>query len=312
MAEDTEDVILDGMSSGHLTNARGRRPSSLHNPGCPVVLRLGSLEFEAFSISGLATYVRVPSLDACFDLGHCSIEASQTRNVLLSHVHQDHSLGVIRHLSLRAMTGARPSRIYVPSESRDALVDVLHAYDRLEGKPLADLDGVVRGVAAGDVFQLSARRRVRAFDVVHRIFSRGYTVIETRRKLKAAFAGLPGEAIRDARERGEPLYDEHEHNLLTYVGDSTIETLERHPEVGQSEVLFLEATHLPGTSPEASARYGHTHLEEIAALAVRRPEALASPHVVLKHFSMKYRESDIRAALRALPPGLRERVTLLV
>jgi ribonuclease Z len=286
--------------------------SSLHNPGRPVVLRLGALEIEAFSISGLATYVRVPSLDACFDLGHCSIEASHTRDVLLSHVHQDHSLGVIRHLSLRAMTGARPSRIYLPIESRDALVDVLRAYERLERKAPADLDAVVLGVAAGDTFPLSGRRRVRAFDVVHRIPSRGYTVFETRRKLKAAFHGLPGEAIRDAHARGEALYDEREQNLLTYVGDSTIETLERHPEVGESEVLFLEATHLPGTSPEVSARYGHTHLEELAALAVRCPEALASPHVVLKHFSMKYDKATIRASLSVLPPGLRERVTLLV
>ena len=45
--------------------------------------------------------------------------------------------------------------------------------------------------------------------------------------------------------------------MFTYVGDSTLET--------------LEATHLPGTSPAPSAKYGHTHLEELAALAERRP-----------------------------------------
>jgi catechol 2,3-dioxygenase-like lactoylglutathione lyase family enzyme len=75
--------------------------TSLHNPGRPVALRLGALELEAFSISGLATYVLVPALEACFDLGHCSVEASRVRNVLLSHVHQDHALGVVRHLALR-------------------------------------------------------------------------------------------------------------------------------------------------------------------------------------------------------------------
>jgi len=284
----------------------------LHNPGRPVSLRLGALDVVAYSISGLATYVEVPAFDAVFDLGHCTVEASRLRNVVLSHVHQDHSLGVVRHLSLREMTGARSSHIYVPAESRDALVDVLRAYATLEGRERFDLDTVVHGVAAGETFQLSPHRRVRAFDVVHRIASRGYTVVETRRKLKPAFVGLPGEAIRAAHERGEDLYDRQEANLFTYVGDSTIETLERHPEVGESEVLFLEATHLPGTSPEASARYGHTHLDEIAALFDRRPEVFRSPHVVLKHFSMKYDERDIRAALAALPAGLRERVTLLV
>ena len=76
-------------------------------------------------------------------------------------------------------------------------------------------------------------------------------------------------------------------------------------------MLFLEATHLTGTSPEVSAKYGHTHLEELAALYLRAPEALASPHVVLKHFSMKYARADILAARDQLPVGLRERVIML-
>lgn len=286
--------------------------ASLHNPGRPVSLRLGGLDLEAFSISGLATYVHVPTFDACFDLGHCTVEASRTRHVILSHVHQDHSLGVVRHLSLREMTGQRPSRIYLPAESRDALIDVLRAYARMEQREPGDLESIVHGVAAGDTFSLSGRYTVRAFDVAHRIASRGFTVVENRRRLKPPFRGVPGEEIRAARERGEELYDYRAADVFTYIGDSTLDTLERNPEIGQSEILFLEATHLPGTSPEVSARYGHTHLEEIAALFERRPEILASPHIVLKHFSMKYDEGQIRASLSALPPGLRERVTLLV
>lgn len=286
--------------------------ASLHNPGRPVSLRIGTLEIEAFSISGLASYVAVPAFDACFDLGHCSVQSSQLRNVLLTHVHQDHSLGVIRHLALRRMMGHRPPRVYLPLESRPALLDVLRAYERLEEKEPADLESILRGVVPGETFALSPNRTVRVFDVNHRITSRGYTVIERARKLKEAFRDLPGEAIRDARERGEELYDYRDVNRLTYVGDSTIETLERHPELGESEVLFVEATHLPGTSPEVSAKYGHTHLSELAALFARRPEALASPHIVLKHFSMKYDATQIRAALETLPAGLRERVTLLI
>ena len=286
--------------------------SRLHNPGRTISLRLGSLEMEAFSISGLSTFVLVPAFDACFDLGHCSVEASHLRHVVLSHVHQDHALGVVRHLSLRAMTGARPSRIYLPAESRDALIDVLRAQERLERKAPADLEPVVHGVAAGETFSLAAHRKVRVFDVTHRIPSRGYTVIETRRKLKPAFLGLPGPAIREAHERGEELYDHREVNVLTYIGDSTLDTLERHPEVGESEILFLEATHLPGTGREMSAKYGHTHLDELAELFLRRPEALASRYVVLKHFSMKYGKDDILAAVAGLPEGLRERVTVLV
>jgi ribonuclease Z len=277
-----------------------------------VSLRLGTLDVEGFSISGLSTYVLVPAFDACFDLGHCSVDASRVSNVLLSHVHQDHALGVVRHIALRAMTGARPPRIFVPSESRAELIDVLRAYERLERRPADDLEAVVRGVAPGEAFALTAHRRVHTFDVVHRIPSRGYTVVETRRKLKPAFAGRTGESIRAARERGEELYDYSEVKVLTYIGDSTVETLERHPEVGTSEVLFLEATHLTGTGREVSAKYGHTHVEELAELHRRNPEALGSRYVVLKHFSMKYGLEEVRAAAAALPEGLRERVVLLI
>lgn len=288
------------------------RRSDLHNPGLATSLRLGSFHAEAFSISGLATYVTVPSLDLSFDLGHCSVEASHCRSVLLTHVHQDHALGIVRHLSLRAMTSQSPSRIYLPDESLDATTEMLRAFRRMEGKDPEDLGATLIPVAPGASFELKPRVRVQAFDVNHRLASRGYTVRETRRKLKARYRSLPGEEIQAAHARGEELYDYREINVVTYIGDSTIETLRRHPEVGDSEVLFLEATHLPGTSLDASARYGHTHLDELVALFHEAPDTLRSPHIVLKHFSMKYSERDIRAAVQALPSGLRERVTALV
>jgi ribonuclease Z len=284
----------------------------IHNPGAPATLRLGALEVTAFSVSGLATYVLAPAFDACFDLGHCPAEGAQLRNVLLSHVHQDHAGGVHRHLSLRAMQSHRPSRVWCPAESAPALVELLRAWERLERREPADLDAVVRPVSPGDHFALQGRLSVRAFDVAHRIPSRGYTVVERRRKLRPEYRGLPGAEVHAARLRGETVADETEHDALTYIGDSTIETLRRHPEVGRSEVLFLEATHLPGTPLATSERWGHTHLEELAALFEERPEVFASPHIVIKHFSMKYGERDIAAARAALPRALRDRVTLLV
>ncbi|MGZ6090683.1 MAG: MBL fold metallo-hydrolase [Polyangiales bacterium] len=285
---------------------------ALHDPERAIRLRLGSLELEGFSISGLSTWIRVPAFDACFDLGHCTVEASHTRNVLLSHVHQDHSLGVIRHLALREMTGAKPSRIWVPAESRDALVEAMATFHRMEGRAPAELGTLVTGVAADTTFALSNQRQVRVFDVVHRIASRGYTVVEQRRRLRQEFVGLPGAAIGEARARGEIVHDVVEVEPFTYVGDSTIATLEAHPEVARSEVLVLEATHLPGTSRETSARYGHTHLEELAELHARRPEILASPHIVLKHFSMKYGREEIVRSAEILPADLRARVSFLV
>lgn len=283
-----------------------------HEPGLGLSLRLGALELEGFSISGLSTWIRVPAFDACFDLGHCTVEASHTRNVLLSHVHQDHCLGVFRHIALREMTGAKPSRIWVPEESREGLIAALAAFHRMEGREPIDLAAMITGVPPEGRFALSRSREVRAFDVTHRIASRGFTVLEHRHKLRPEYVGLPGEEIAQARARGEQISEHFVVESFTYIGDSTLATLERHPEVGRSEVLVLEATHLPGTDRQTSARYGHTHLEELAELYARSPEALASPHIVLKHFSMKYGRSEILHSAQILPEELRRRVHFLV
>jgi ribonuclease Z len=278
----------------------------------PSRLRLGPLDLHGFSRSGLATYVLVPELDACFDLGHCDPAAAGLSHVLLSHVHHDHAGGLVRHLRLRALSGARPPRVYVPAESRDDLLHTLRAHERMERAAPQDLDSVVRGVSPGDSFPLSSRYSVRAFDVRHRAPSRGYTVTETRRKLKPAYLGLPGPEVGRLVQQGVQVADLTTHDLLTYVGDSTVETLHLHPELGRSEILLLEATYLPPDPTSAAARYGHTHLSELVDLHLRHPETLASPYLVLKHFSLKYGESQVRQALQALPDGLRQRTTALL
>jgi ribonuclease Z len=284
----------------------------LHNPGAPLDLELGGLKLVAFSISAVATYVLAPELDACFDLGHCPLEATRLRHVFLTHTHQDHCAGAFRHHALRAMYGARPSRIFVPAESAPLLREVFAATDRLERNEPRDYEPVIHGVVPGERIKISGRYEVLAFEARHRLPSLGYTVTETRRKLKEQYQGLPGVEIARARERGEEIHDFHSLDALTYIGDSTIETLIEHPEVGRSQVLFLEATHIGDTPRSVSHDWGHTHLDELIELAGQRPEIFASPHVVLKHFSTRYDVRDIRRAFAALPPWLLAKTTLLV
>lgn len=284
----------------------------LTNPGCPMELRFGPLHLVAFSVSAIATYVLAPTLDAVFDLGHCPVEAAALKHAFLSHVHQDHALGTYRLFSLRSLQGRAPPRVFLPAESRGAMVKALAALQALEEREEHDFEKSVVGVRPGEEVSIGRDRRVRVFDVKHRVASRGFTVLETRRKLREPYRGLRGDAIAAAVARGEEVHDKHEAAAFTYVGDSTIATLEAHPELGQSEVLFLEATHLPGTSPEISAKWGHTHLEELVELYRKSPATLASKHIVLKHFSQRYSRGEIERSAAVLPPELRERVTLLL
>ncbi len=284
---------------------------TLHNPGAPIRLTLAGLDLTAFSISGLATYVLAPAFDACFDLGHCDLEGAKLRHVFLSHVHQDHAGGVHRHLSLRSMTGASPPRIYCPDESAEDLRALLRAWCNLERRDPPDLDETVRPVRPGDQVSLGRRAHVEVFDVRHRIASRGFTLVEHRRALAPAWVGRPGVEIGEAVRAGEDVYVTRARRRLTYVGDSTIETLREEPSLSDCDVLFLEATHLPGTPVERAWAWGHTHLDELVALFHRDPSLLRARHIVIKHFSVKYDPDDIARAHAALPDGLRERVVML-
>jgi len=284
---------------------------ALHNPGAPVSLTLCGMDLVAFSISGVATYLLARDFDACFDLGHCALEASFLRNVFLTHVHQDHCGGAHRHLALRAMTGASPSVLYCPAERAEALRDLLRAWAALEEKDPGDLDAIVRPVSPGDRVALGKRCSVEVFDVRHRVASRGFTLVEHRRALRPEWVGREPAAIGEAVRAGEDVYATRDHRRLTYIGDSTIETFAENPGIGDCDVLFMEATHLPGSPVAAAHRWGHTHLDELADLYRRDPAALSARHVVLKHFSLKYRDDDIARARASLPEGLRERVIML-
>jgi ribonuclease Z len=254
----------------------------------------------------------IPAFDACFDLGHCPAEAIGIRNLFLSHVHQDHASGAIRHISLREMTNHSPPKIYLPEESAEAFIDVLRATERLERHEPRDLSKVVIPVAAGQLLQLSKRYRVQAFDVNHRVPSRGYTVIESRKKLKPQYQNLTGPEIGELVRSGQEVHEYHDVQLFTYVGDSTLSTLKKNPDIGKSLILFLEATHIGDTSTKLSEQYGHTHLDEIAALWKDFPEPFMAKHIVLKHFSMRYGADEIREQVAKLPKEWQEKITILI
>jgi ribonuclease Z len=268
----------------------------------------------AFSISGVSTYVMVPAMSACFDLGHCAVEAARLRNVLLTHTHQDHCLGAIRHRSLREMWGSATSRIYLPQSCRDDFVATLAAFAKLEQREFdhEEVSASVIGVHSNTHFELSPRYQVHCFAVTHRIDSIGYRVVENRRKLKARYDGWSGEELGEAHRRGAELYDFKQHPVLTYIGDSTIETLQNTDDWGDTDVLFLECTHVGATDLAVSTKYGHTHLDQLVRLFEREPERFGRANIVLKHWSMRYSQDEVLRATRRLPPALAERITLLL
>lgn len=272
-----------------------------------------------FSISGLATYVQIPELDLCLDMGECPLSALPLDHVFLSHAHGDHSRCLMRHYSLRRMTGIeRPAAYYLEADLVERARDLVRAEARFEGTPLAKLampDFVGLEVGAEPV-PLAWRKdlRIGAFRVHHSIPAIGCTVYDHKRKLKEEFAGLPGPKLAELRlEQGVEITREILEPRVSFCGDTTIKGLAANPQIWKSRIVIVESTFLePGE--EAMARHKrHTHVTELVALLKELGPELKSETVVLSHFSMKHTPAQILALVaQAVPEELRERVRVLI
>mgnify|MGYP003393585261 FL=1 len=283
-----------------------------HNAGFPTEKTLCGVTLCGFAISAVANYVMVPALKAVFDLGHCHMGAVSLPNVFLTHVHKDHMAGLPVWFCLREMQGMDPGRVILPECDLDRMVALMESYDRLEGESTYNRRPQFLGVRNGDVVPLGKNNQVKVLDVTHRIPSVGYTVVETRRKLREDLQGKTSAEIMAAKARGEDINVVVTHPVFTYIGDSTIDTYLRHPEVGESDVLVIESTYIGNEDRPLAAKHGHTHLDELVDLWRTHPNTLGNKAIVLKHFSTRYDLADIYTTLAKLPEGLRERVTALL
>jgi len=287
---------------------------SHHNPGQPVVLQLAQETITAFSISALATYVLIPELGCAFDMGECTLEAVPLERVFLSHAHGDHARCLLRHESLRRLLGMIPATYFIPADTHEGFLELSRAWKNLERVHPTQFEYPnFHPMNDGDTAWLHRQLAVKAFRVNHTLPSLGYTLFDVRKKLKAEFQGRPGRELAALRREGVAFEEEHWLPRLTYIGDSTIETLYRERHVGRSRILFLEVTFLMEDEREMAKMRGHTHLDDLVEFLRECPDVLQNEHVILKHFSMRYDSRFIVHMLRTrLPKAFLERVHILI
>ena len=272
---------------------------------------------SGFSISGLATYIQIPELDFCIDMGECPLSAIPLNHVFLTHAHGDHARCLMRHHSLRKMMGVeRESVYYMPEYICDGARDWIRSEAMFEGVPENKFRYPdIVPVTAGDIQFLEHRKDLafEAFDVKHSIPAMGGTLYYYKKKLKDEYLGLSADEIIKLRTSGTEITREVYDPLVSFMGDCMGESLLENYRVFQSKVLITECTFLAPEDYEMSHKKGHTHIRQIADALNRMGDRVECEKIILAHFSMKYSEKYIREMIaKEIPERFLDRIVAFI
>ncbi len=289
----------------------------IHNALKQVHVDTSCSTVSGFSISGLATYMQLPELDFCIDMGECPLSATSINHVFLTHAHGDHGRCLMRHHSLRKMMGVeRDSVYYMP----DFICDAARAWIKAE----AMFEGVSESkfrypeiipVSVGELQFLKYRKdlALEAFEVKHSIPAMGGTIYYYKKKLKDEFLSKSTAEIIELRKNGVEITREVYEPLVSFMGDCLGESLLENSRVFKSKVLITECTFLTPEDESMSYKKGHTHVKQIAKALNELGDEVTCEKIILSHFSMKYSDKLIRDMVnKYIPEKFKERVAVMI
>jgi len=267
---------------------------------------LDGIPLVGFSVAGEETVIAAPEHSVCFDVGRSPREIIPIDNVCLSHGHMDHAAGIAYYFSQRNFIGNAPGRVIVHRGLAQAIQSLMAVWADIEGH---HSPGTVLGVEPLEDVPIRRGLLVRPFQTNHNAESLGFSLIETRTKLKPEYHGLSGPEIVALKKNGVAIENDLEIPRLTYTGDTALGRFLNHDFVRNSHAVLIECTFFDREHRERARAGRHLHVDDLPEVISAIPEGLIS----IIHVT---RRTDLRVAKRALdkvvPKADRDRVGLFM
>ena len=269
-------------------------------------IKINDQEILGYSVAGEETVVGLPQLDVCFDIGKAPDQLISINHVLLTHGHMDHAAGIAYYLSHRKFNGMSAGTVLTPPNTVRPIQQILDAWGRLDGN---QIPVKLVGVRPGDEFPIKPNLIARAFPTKHTRESIGFSIIETRKKLKKEYQGLKGPQIVELKKQGVEIENPVEIPLVSYLGDTSYADYSQLKHVSQSKILIAECTFFEEEHIERADAGKHMHIDEFGPLL----ERMENETILITHLTHRTNILEAREMLqKRLPEEVFRKVILLM
>ena len=268
-------------------------------------LYLEQLRVQGISIAGEESFVQLPELDVCFDIGRAPKAALTSNYVALTHGHMDHAAGLAYYYSQRNFQGMGTGTVLCHTSLEEPINNLMRAWIDIEGQRTPYN---VTAMKAEDEIAVKNNLWLRAFETKHTVPSLGFVALERRSKLMPEFAGLPQEQLI-ALKKKQDITKVMDIPLVCYTGDTAWGEHFDRPDLLNAKILITECTFLePGHRSRANVGK-HLHLDDIVELLKRS----TSEAIVLTHLSRRTNMGVARKMVEeAIPEDQMHRVFILM